>query len=139
MDFIEYNIMDLDNHVYSSNNEYSYRKSNHKNPTKWKFMWISTNRGRGLGIDILDCFVIFSLRIYSSLSKNINGVLHMIYLCCLIQILHCSLCMYPTTHEPSTGVTARSNYVIISIYLPHDPGRKMKRNHETLKQLIANN
>lgn len=87
----------------------------------------------------LTVFVIFSLRIYSSLSRNINGVSHMIDLCCLIQILHCSLCMYPTTHEPSTGVTARSNYVIISIYLPHDPGRKMKRNHETLKQLIANN
>lgn len=61
MDFIEYNIMDLDNHVYSSNNEYSYRKSNHKNPTKWKFMWISTYRGRGLGIDILDCFCHFFL------------------------------------------------------------------------------
>lgn len=47
--------------------------------------------------------------------------------------------MNPTTHDPSTGVTARSNYVIIFIYLPHDSGKKMKRNHETLKQLIANN
>lgn len=34
MDFIEYNIMDLDNYVYSSNNEYLYRKLNYKNLIK---------------------------------------------------------------------------------------------------------
>lgn len=84
MDFIEYNIMDLDNYVYSSNNEYLYRKLNYKNLIKWKFMWIFINWGWGLGIDIFDCFVIFFLRIYFFLLKNINGVLYMIYLCCFI-------------------------------------------------------
>lgn len=69
--------------------------------------------------------------------RNINVMSHIIYMM-LFYKKYCSLYLFPTTYDSSTGVTARNNYVIISIYLPHDPGKIMKRNHKTLKQLIAN-
>lgn len=128
--------MDLDYHVYIGNYGHLYRKANHKNQIKWKFMWTSTHRGRASELIYFTVFVIFSLKIYF-LSMNINVMSHMIYIM-LFYKKYCSLYLFPTTHGSSTGVTARSNYVIISIYLPHDPGKIMKRNHKTLKQLIVN-